>query len=109
MQTERVTFLTTPDHKAALDAFATSNGISVGHLVREATARYLASPSEQKDDAEEVMALLSTEIEAMLPEWNVRMDRMEANLDHAHRVVRDALARVDGGDGERVREELRAA
>ncbi len=26
MQTERVTFLTTPDHKAALDAFAASNG-----------------------------------------------------------------------------------
>ena len=41
MQTERVTFLTTPDHKAALDAFAASNGKSVGHVVREATSRYI--------------------------------------------------------------------
>ena len=38
MQTERVTFLTTPDHKAALDAFAASTGMSVGHVVREASA-----------------------------------------------------------------------
>lgn len=109
MQTERVTFLTTPDHKAALDAFAAGNGMSVGHVVREATARYLATPDGQNDDADEVMALLSGEIEAMIPEWNARMDRMEANLDHAHRVVRDALAQIDGGDGERIREELRAA
>ena len=29
MHTERVTFLTTPDHKAALDAFAASSGRSV--------------------------------------------------------------------------------
>ena len=34
MQTERVTFLTTPDHKAALDAFAVGSGRSVGHVVR---------------------------------------------------------------------------
>ena len=42
MQTERVTFLTTPDHKAALDAFARDSGMSVGHVVREATTRYVA-------------------------------------------------------------------
>ena len=42
MQTERVTFLTTPDHKAALDAFAANSGMSVGRVVREATTRYIA-------------------------------------------------------------------
>jgi hypothetical protein len=45
MQTERVTFLTTPDHKAALDAFARENGMSVGHVVREATSRYIVDPA----------------------------------------------------------------
>lgn len=29
MQTERVTFLTTPDYKVALDAFAHRNGMAV--------------------------------------------------------------------------------
>jgi len=42
MQTERVTFLTIPADKAAVDAFARVNGMSVGHVVREATSRYFA-------------------------------------------------------------------
>ena len=50
MQTERVTFLTTPDHKAALDAFAASNGMSVGHVVREATSRYVVEGDMTEDD-----------------------------------------------------------
>ena len=41
MQTERVTFLTSPDHKAALDAFAASNGKSVGQVLLAASTRYL--------------------------------------------------------------------
>ena len=96
MQTERVTFLTTPDHKAALDAFASSNGMSVGHVVREATTRYLTEPTPTKGEAEEALELILPEIESMLPEWNAKMDRMEASLDRAHRAVRDALAKVDG-------------
>jgi hypothetical protein len=97
MQTERVTFLTTPDHKAALDAFAAGSGRSVGHVVREATSRYI---SEGEADDEEALAMLLREVEALLPKWNAQMDRMEANLDRAHNAVRDALAKVDGGYGE---------
>lgn len=37
MQAERITFLATPDHRAALDAFVARSGMSVGHVVREAT------------------------------------------------------------------------
>ncbi len=44
MQTERVTFLTTPDHKAALDAFARAKGMSVGHVVRGPRAHMLTCP-----------------------------------------------------------------
>ena len=96
MQTERVTFLTTPDHKAALDAFAASNGMSVGHIVREATSRFIA----QQPNAEEAAAFerLVPEIEALLPRWHARMDRMEADLDRAHTAVREALARAGASE-----------
>jgi len=64
MQTERVTFLTSPDHKAALDAFAASNGKSVGHVLREASTRYLV---EGEADEEAALALLVREVEAAVP------------------------------------------
>ena len=38
MRTERVTFVTAPDQKAARDAFAANNGQSVGHVLREPLA-----------------------------------------------------------------------
>lgn len=93
MQTERVTFLTTPDHKAALDAFAQDSGRSVGHVVREATSQYIAQPQVANDELE-ILEHVLPEIEAMLPKWNAQIDRMEANLDHAHKAVREALAKV---------------
>ena len=96
MQTERVTFLTTPDHKAALDAFARESGMSVGHVVREATTSYIAHPRAEKGETEEALELILPEIEAMLPRWNAQMDRMEANLDRAHEAICEALAQVDG-------------
>ena len=91
MQTERVTFLTTAEHKAALDAFALANGLSVGHVLREASSRYIA---EQRISAEEeaAMKVLLDELEEALPRWNARFDSMEASLDRAHRSVQEALA-----------------
>jgi len=94
MQTERVTFLTSRDHKAALDAYAARTGQSVGHVVREATSSYIAQPRGEPDD-EALIALLADEFERMIPEWNERLDRMEANLDRAHRSVRDSIARAE--------------
>lgn len=72
MQTERVTFLTTPDHKAALDAFASSNGMSVGHVVREATSRYVAEGEIDEDDR---FKLLIHELDEALPEMHAALDR----------------------------------
>ncbi|MBW6526827.1 hypothetical protein KZ813_08260 [Sphingomonas sp. RHCKR7] len=73
MQTERVTFLTTPDHKAALDAFARAKGMSVGHVVREATSRYLL---EREMTDEEQAALLLRELDGAVP-------RMRADIEGA--------------------------
>ncbi|WP_203309670.1 MULTISPECIES: hypothetical protein [Sphingomonas] len=85
MQTERVTFLTTPDHKAALDAFARGSGMSVGHLVREATSRYMA---EGEISEEEELSLLVDEL-------NVAVPKMVADIDAAIRAIEESNARVD--------------
>jgi len=95
MQTERVTFLTSREHKAALNRFAASRGESVGSVVRDATSRYIAQPAEAKGDEDAAMAILLNELEAAIPQWNAKFDSMEAALDHAHQEVRKALAAVE--------------
>lgn len=94
MQTERVTFLTSADHKAALDAFAAAHGLSVGHVLREASSRYIA---EQRSSAEEEAALdlLMSELESAVPKWNAKFDSMEASIDKARAAIRTALATVE--------------
>jgi hypothetical protein len=84
-QSERVTFLTTPEHKAALDAFAASRGESVGNVVREATARYMG----QAGDDEEA------ELAALVEQVNEAIPKMEASLDEMSRTIRATNARVD--------------
>jgi hypothetical protein len=63
MQTERVTYLTSAEQKAALEAFAKAHGKSVGNVVREATAQYIA-PS-RADAAKE------RQLEQLLPEAEI--------------------------------------
>ncbi|MEG8018702.1 hypothetical protein [Sphingomonas sp. LR55] len=92
MQTERVTFLTSPDHKAALDAFAASNGKSVGHVLREASTRYLATEDRADGEDEKAFALILPEIEAMLPQWHAKIDSMEQSIDRALEAIDRALA-----------------
>ncbi len=91
MQTERVTFLTTPDHKAALDAFARESGMSVGHVVREATSQFMSRPAP---DEEARLAALVEEANTAIPKMAASLDHMIARLDesHAHvdRVLREA-------------------
>ncbi|MGJ3648691.1 hypothetical protein ACLB0R_09485 [Sphingomonas sp. GlSt437] len=85
MQTERVTFLTSRDHKAALDAFARRNGKSVGHVVREATSLYMAAPTGAGE----------TELAALVDEVNAALPRMEASLDEMSATLRETHADVD--------------
>lgn len=92
MQTERVTFLTTPDHKAALDAFATSSGRSVGHVLREAASRYLV---EGEADEEEALAVLAHEVEQAVPRMQADIRAAIASIERANRVVDQILGRED--------------
>lgn len=94
MQTERVTFLTSPDHKAALDAFAADNGQSVGHVVREATSRYIAArPIEGPE--EEALALLARELNEAAPRIQASLERLSAKLQAIH-AENDAFFREKG-------------
>lgn len=89
MQTERVTFLTTPDHKAALDAFASSNGISVGHVVREATSSYIAQESVEEEEAR---TLILDEVERALPHMQDDLNAIRASIADARAAIAKALA-----------------
>ena len=91
MRTERVTFLTSPDRKAALDAYASRNGKSVGHVLREASTRYIEQDQDSASEYEEALALVVPELEKMLAGWNRKLDSMEKSLDKAHRAVTKAL------------------
>ena len=98
MQTERVTFLTSPDHKAALDAFAASNGKSVGHVLREASSHYIAQPSaahneEQAEEAE--LSALLTELAAAAPDMRASLERSTKLIEDTTRDV-EAMLREAG-------------
>ena len=95
MRTERVTFLTSRDDKAALDAFAASEGKSVGNVVREATARYIANGKDEDDEYEQALDLILPELEAMLPKWLAQFDAMERSIDEARESIRKSLEAVE--------------
>ena len=81
MQTERVTYLTSAEQKAALETFAKARGKSVGNVVREATMTYMAE-SPLGDD--EKMAILVAELNEALPVIEASFDRMAAKLEATH-------------------------
>jgi hypothetical protein len=82
MQTERVTFLTSREHKAALDQFARESGMSVGHVLREASMRYVV---EGDMGEEEQLTLLAQELGEAMPKIQASLDRTIRKLDEAHR------------------------
>jgi hypothetical protein len=90
MQTERVTFLTSAEHKAALDDFAARSGQSVGSVVREATVRYIAQPREESAEEAELAALVEQVNEA-LPRMNAAIDEMIAIMQASHDEVDRSL------------------
>ena len=92
MQTERVTFLTTREHKVALDAFASERGESVGNVVREATARFIGQPTEEEEAG---LAALVEQVNDAVPKMQASIDRMIATLDKSH-LETDAFLRKMG-------------
>ena len=81
MQSERVTYLTSVEQKAALEQFARARGKSVGNVVREATTNYMA---ESPLDDDEKMAILIAELNEALPAIEASFDRMVAMLEATH-------------------------
>ena len=89
MQTERVTFLTSRAQKAALDAFAKRSGQSVGHILREASERYIA---RQRDEAELEAELdaLTEELEEALPQMRSSLTSMERSIAESRAALKEA-------------------
>ena len=94
MQTERVTFLTSREQKAALDAFAARRGESVGNVVREAAARYITQTRDESEEEAELAALVEQVNEA-LPKMNASIDEMIEALRSTHEEV-DRTLRAAG-------------
>jgi hypothetical protein len=90
MQTERVTFLTTPDHKAALDAFAANSGMSVGRVVRRRCGN--VPRCRLTHDEEAALAFLAPEIEAAVDDMKVSIQSMRKNIARTCAVVDAVLA-----------------
>ncbi len=95
MQSERVTYLTNAEQKAALESFAKQRGESVGNVVREATAQYMAEADMNED---EKFKLLIDELENALPHMHSALDsaiegqqRLRADIDQ---MLRDAGLRA---------------
>ena len=80
MQTERVTYLTSAEQKAALEAFAKSHGKSVGNVVREATARYMAEPNSEEIDE---LAAIVAEVAKAVPEMQASLRRSVQNIEES--------------------------
>ena len=87
MPTERVTFLTSREHKAALDAFAAKRGESVGNVVREATARYIA-PSRAD-------AATERELERLVPEAEVAIREIGEDILAMRAMIAETNAAIE--------------
>jgi hypothetical protein len=94
MQTERVTFLTSRDHKAALDAYASREGKSVGNVVREATAQFIAQPLAKSED-EQALELALPALEEALPRMQANLEAMRTDIAAARMAIAESLARAD--------------
>jgi hypothetical protein len=92
MQTERVTYLTSAEQKAALEAFAKARGESVGNVVREATANYIGQPTPE-EEAE--LAALVEEVNKAIPKMQASIENMIKTLEKSHRET-DAFLRKMG-------------
>lgn len=92
MQTERVTYLTDAEQKAALEAFARSRGESVGSVLREAAARFIAQPSAE-EEAE--LAALVEQVNEAVPRINSSLKAMSADIRRL-RAESDAFYRDKG-------------
>ncbi len=96
IQSERVTYLTSAEQKAALESFAKARGESVGNVLREAASRYIAEPS-LSDSEEEALKLLAKELHEAAPRIQASLDRSSKTLSELHKDM-DAFFKQQGID-----------
>ncbi|MBB5716057.1 plasmid mobilization protein [Sphingomonas aerophila] len=84
MQNARVTFLTTPDRKAAIEAKAASLGVSSGEYIRLAV-----------DNFDRISAKEEVELAALAAELNAAVPAMRASLDRSNVVLEDLHAEMN--------------
>lgn len=94
MHTERVTYLTNAEQKAALEAFAKARGESVGNVLREAAARYMAQPTEEEEAELAELAAIIEEVAKATPDMQATLrrtrEKIEASIDEVDRKLREA-------------------
>lgn len=84
MHSERVTYLTNAEQKAALEAFAKARGESVGSVLREAVSEYMAQPS--KEEEAELVALIR-EVAAAVPEMRASLRRSIEKIEESRKEI----------------------
>jgi hypothetical protein len=91
MRSARVTFLTTPDGKAELEAKAATLGVSSSEFVRLAVDNF-----DKPGAAEEAeLAVLVDEVNKAIPKMAASLDGMSRTLRKAHQEV-DRTLRAAG-------------
>ena len=88
-QTERVTYLTNAEQKAALEAFARARGESVGSVLRDAVAEYLGQPTAA-EEAE--LIALTQQVNEAVPRINAKLGEISAKIQ-ALKAENDAFFR----------------
>ncbi|MBB4859788.1 Spy/CpxP family protein refolding chaperone [Novosphingobium chloroacetimidivorans] len=93
MQTERVTFLTTPAAKAALCSRAAAQGLSVGEYIR----RKVEDDDDLTPAQEAELRMLIDAVNEAVPKMNASIDEMIEALRHTREDMdklldREALA-----------------
>ncbi len=83
MQTERVTFLTTPKFKATLAARAAARGISIGEYIR----RKVEDDEELTPEQEAELAVLVEQVNEAVPKMQESLDEMSRELRSTHEEV----------------------
>ena len=96
MQTERVTYLTSAEQKAALEAFAKARGESVGNVLREAVVRYMAEPDpEPTAEEEEALKILLEELNAAVPKMRASLEQSIERVKRGNAEIALKLAEMD--------------
>ena len=90
MQSERVTYLTSPKGKAALAARASANGVSMGEYVRRKVEEEEDLTPEQQTALEALLAQASEAI----PKMQASIDRIIELQDKTHRETDEFLRKM---------------